>query len=251
MDNGARQTCSHTCLSLLANPKPARQPKSAHTVSITETDKEAIRRYFAMPLEELDEETFKRTLKALRAKYHPDNFEKFEDEAVREMATERFQQIEDLARKIEAYLAGNILGTAALSTEPAEVFMHRHAVFAAHNLKVEILAADKDLKYHIFGSSYRWLQMGDRFKIPDTGASIIMDENHVGTRIGFHETIRMYLTFRKEDSIEKIVEWLFPYIASGANTLLIEGEKVAISPFNIFYAIRKRTFTGLELDAGR
>lgn len=220
------------------------------TPTISEKDKDAIRKYFGMPLEQLEPEAFKASLKALRARYHPDNFEKFEDEAVREMATERFQLIEDLALKIEAHFSGNAISAASLSTEPAEVFMHRHAVFAAHNLKMEVLATDKDLKYRLFGSSYRWLQMGDKFKIPGTGAHIIMDEDHIGARVGYQETIRMYLSFNKEDSIEKIVDWLFPRILSGAKSLLVEGEKVGISPYNIFYAIRKRTFTGLELGAG-
>lgn len=218
--------------------------------TITEKDKEAIRKYFGMPFDKLDREQFKRILKELRAKYHPDNFAKFGDEAVHEMATERFQLIETLAQKIEAHLSGNAVSAVPQPADDTDIFMHRHAVFAANELKVEVLATDKDLKYRLFGTRYRWLQYGDKFKIPDTGASIIIDENHSGIRVGYQESIRMYLTFEREDSIEKIVEWLYPRIATGAQSLMIAGEKVAIEPHSIFYAIRKRAFLGLELPEG-
>ncbi|HMO41011.1 MAG TPA: hypothetical protein PKC76_03035 [Saprospiraceae bacterium] len=215
--------------------------------AITEKDKAAIEKYFGMPIAQLDEAQFKKLLRELRSKYHPDNFEKFGDETVREMATERFQQIEMLAQKMEAHFAGQSLMASDAAAEP---FMHQHAVFAANQLKVEVITTDKDLKYKLFGTMYRWLQFGDSFKIPDTGASIIMDENHQGLQIGYQESIRMYLTFEENDSIEKIVAWLYPRIKSGAKTLLIAGERTEIEPFNILYALRKRAFQRVELPAG-
>ncbi|MDX1939964.1 MAG: hypothetical protein SFU99_05385 [Saprospiraceae bacterium] len=218
-------------------------------ITITEKDKEAIQKYFGVPFEELDAEQFKKVLRELRGKYHPDNFEKFEDETVREMATERFQQIEELAEKMEAYLTGK-MPTANFSQAERETFMHQHAIFAANKLKFEVLTTDKDLKYHLFGAMYRWLQFGDKFKIPDTNAFIIMDEDHRGTSVGYQESIRMYLTFDENDSIEKIVEWLYPRIQGRAKSLLVAGEKIEIEPFGIFYAIRKRAFQRVELPAG-
>lgn len=215
--------------------------------AITEKDKAAIEKYFGMPIAQLDEAQFKKLLRELRSKYHPDNFEKFGDETVREMATERFQQIEILAKKMEVHFAGQSLMASDAAAEP---FMHQHAVFAANQLKVEIITTDKDLKYNLFGTMYRWLQFGDSFKIPDTGASIIMDENHQGLRIGYQESIRLYLTFEENDSIEKIVEWMYPRIKPGAKTLLIAGERTEIEPFNILYALRKRAFQRVELPAG-
>ncbi len=217
--------------------------------TITEKDKEAIQKYFGVPFEALDKEAFKRILKELRSKYHPDNFEKFEDETVREMATERFQQIEDLAEKIEAHLAGKGMPV-ALRPEDNDTFMHDHAIFAANKLKIEVITTDKDLKYRLFGTMYRWLQFGDKFKIPDTGAVIIMDEDHRGSSIGYQESIRMYLTFDENDSIEKIVGWLYPRIKDSTKSLLIAGEKVEVEPYNIFYAIRKKAFLRVELPAG-
>lgn len=215
----------------------------------SEKDKAAIEKYFGVRLEELDAEQLKKIHRELRAKYHPDNFEKFEDETVREMATERFQLIEDLAIKIETYLSGKSANAGFSNNASGEDFMNAHAVFAANKLKIEVITTDKDLKYHLFGASYRWLQFGDKFKIPDTQASIIMDEDHQGRSIGYQESIRMYLTFDENESIEKVVEWLYPRIKDQAKSLLIAGNRVEIEPFNIFYAIRKLAFLRIELPA--
>ena len=46
-------------------------------------------KYFG-PFSDLDLENFKKIRKELQVKYHPDQFEKFEDETVKELATERF-----------------------------------------------------------------------------------------------------------------------------------------------------------------
>lgn len=214
----------------------------------SEKDKAAIEKYFGVRLEELDLEKLKKLQRELRAKYHPDNFEKFEDETVREMATDRFQLIEDLSAKLEIYLSGKS-ANAGFAQQEGEDFMNAHAVFAANKLKIEVITTDKDLKYHLFGASYRWLQFGDKYKIPDTKASIIIDEDHMGRSIGYQESIRMYLTFDENDSIEKIVEWLYPRIKNSAKTLLISGNRIEIEPFSIFYAIRKQAFLRVELPA--
>ena len=196
------------------------------------TEKEAIKKYFGKYPDALDPESLKSLLRQLRAKYHPDNFEKFEDETVREMATDRFQQIEALAAKLEDYHKGN----------RSSDFRHADAIFAIRKLKVEVLTADKDLKYHLFGTFYRWLVNGDSYKIPETKASIIIDENHRGMRIGFQETIRMYLTFDEDDSIEVIVNWLFPRIQGRADSIMIKGERVDLDYQSIVDAIKQESF---------
>lgn len=127
--------------------------------------------------------------------------------------------------------------------------MNAHAVFAANKLKIEVVTTDKDLKYQLFGTHYRWLQFGDKYKIPDTQASIVMDEDHQGRSIGYQESIRMYLTFGENESIDKVVEWLYPRIKEKAKSLLIAGNRIEIEPFNIFYAIRKLAFLRIELPA--
>ncbi|MBK7408340.1 MAG: hypothetical protein IPJ40_09920 [Saprospirales bacterium] len=204
------------------------------TESLNIQEKEAIQKYFGKKLEELTKEEFQYAKKELRTKYHPDNFEKFEDETVREMATERFQQIEELSAKMESYFKGE-LPVAPKGNDPA-----RNAFYAFDGLKIEVITADKDLKYNLFGTFYRWLTLGEQFKIPDTAnAYIIMDESHQGTRIGYSETIRMYLTFGKEDSIEDIVNWLYQRIQGRATSLIIHGQKIEVEPNSMLMAIRK------------
>ena len=202
--------------------------------ALSAQDKEAIQKYFGKPLEELSSEEFKQAKKDLRSKYHPDNFEKFEDETVREMATERFQQIEHLTEKMEAYFEGKI----TLSKDDKHRPQNAH--YAFDGMKIEILTSDKELKYDLFGTFYKWLSLGDQFKIPNTSqAYLIMDESHHGTRIGYQETIRVYLTFGVEDSIEDIVDWFYQRIQGRANGLLIHGQKIEVDPVAMLMAIRK------------
>lgn len=212
---------------------------SAHTW--TQTERDAIQKYYGQPLEELRPENFHKIRKQLLAKYHPDNFEKFEDETIREMATERFQLIEQLNEKIALYFAGKL-------PAPEDVVFHPNAEFAFDKLKIEVITSDKDLKYHLFGTFYRWLVYGDKYKIPNTKASIIIDEDHRGASIGYRETIRMYLTFDTGDSVEDIVSWLFGKIEGRASSLLIHGDMVAIEYEAILRAIKKTTF--LQIGPG-
>ncbi|MCB9284353.1 MAG: hypothetical protein H6563_09795 [Lewinellaceae bacterium] len=204
------------------------------TTALSTQDREAIQKYFGKSLEELTIKEFQQAKKDLRTKYHPDNFEKFEDETIREMATERFQQIEYLTEKMEAYFEGKIALPRDENRRPQNVF------YAFDGMKIEILTSDKDLKYDLFGTFYKWLSLGDQFKIPNTpNAYLFMDESHRGTRIGYQETIRVYLTFGKEDSIENIVDWFYRHIEGRANGLLIHGQKIEVDPAAMLMAIRK------------
>jgi len=206
-------------------------------------EKEIIKKYYELPLEELNKESFTKKRKQLRAKYHPDNFEKYEDETVREMATDRFQTIEAISDKIASYFAGDI--PAAASDASQGDYRHSSAVFAAKKMKIEIITDDKDLKYRLFGRRYRWLLFGDEFKIPDTGATIVMDEDYKGRSIGFQETIRMYLTFGEEQKPVEIVDWLYPRIAEGAKNILVDGQSIEVNPAAILQEIQKRSFLRL------
>lgn len=203
------------------------------SASITPEERAAIHKYYGKPLEALTEAEFKSTHRQLRAKYHPDNFEKFEDETVREMATERFQELERLAEKLQAHFSNG--GSAGLSPETPQ----REARYGFDDMKIEINTNDKDLKYHLFGARYRWLVYGDRFKIPDSGASLIIDEDHRGHRIGFRESIRLYLTFGPADDLDTIIDWLYDHIRGRASSLLIEGQVVPVDRGAILGAIRK------------
>ncbi len=198
----------------------------------------------------MDLETFKKKHRELRSKFHPDNFEHFENEAVKELATEKFQVIEALSDKLEAYLTNSPMRSPELNKDQKSDFMHPDAVFAGKRIKIEVITSDKDLKYHLFGSQYRWLEFGDSFKIPNTNASIVIDEGHLGRRIGFQEPIRMYLTFDENDSIEMIVDWLFDKIEERTNTLIVAGETILVEPTAIITAIRKETYLRIGTPTG-
>jgi len=206
--------------------------------SITQSDRESIQKYWGKSLEKLNPEDFRKVHKQLRAKYHPDNFEKFEDETIREMATDRFQLIESLAKKLEAYFDGKIR-----PEKLEEKAFHPQAQFAFEKMKIEVITSDKDLKYHLFGTSYRWLVYGDNFKIPNTKkAYLIIDEDHRGNSIGYRETIRMYVTFGINDAVEDIVDWLYERIKGRATSLLIEGEVIPIDRNELLRKIKKTSF---------
>jgi hypothetical protein len=197
---------------------------SQTTLSISE--RAEIEKVFGVAIEALNLEQFKDIKRTLNAKYHPDKFEKYEDEVVKAMATDMFQKIESLSVKIENYLsddAGDGPG------EAASEWMQNGAQYAGKKMKVELITASKDLKYHLFGTSYKWLTYGEKFKIPETGAYIIIDEDHRGSKIGFKETIRMYLTFTTEDSIDDIVDWLFGKIEADASKVIVAGQ---VAPFS-------------------
>ena len=206
-----------------------------------------IRELFGFAPEQLTEDVFRKTLRDLRAKYHPDNFEKFGDDTVRLMATERFQRIERLAEKIQNWLQGK---NAPTTNRQPESYDDPRARFAYQAMKIEIRTGDKDLKYHLFGTFYRWLTMGEQFKIPETQAYLIADEEHLGRSIGFRETIRVYLTFEETDAVENIVGWLFPKIEGRADALLIEGEIVPIEQEAILNVIKRHSFRLLGQGEG-
>ncbi len=205
----------------------------------------------AMP-EQLDAEAFRTTLRELRAKYHPDNFEKFDDAVVRQLATDRFQRIEWLAEKLENYgLGKSLIATPESSAAGAGVsnemiLSHPAARFAYQAMKIEIRTGDKDLKYHLFSTFYRWLILGERFKIPGAqGAYLIADEGHTGRNIGYVEFIRVYLTFEEPDPVETIVAWLHEKIAGRADLLLIEGDIVPIEYEAMLRVVKMRSFKAL------
>lgn len=215
--------------------------------AFTQAERAEIEKLFGLAPEQLNKDNFRQVLRELRVKYHPDNFEKFGDDTVRALATERFQDIERLAAKIEDWLNGQF----RTDTKPptADPIFGKDARFAVREMKIELRTSDKDLKYHLFGSFYRWLMLGDKFKIPETGAWLIADEGHAGHRIGFQETIRLYLTFGESDPVETIVGWLFSKIAGRADSLIIEGDVVPIEYPELLMAVKRRSFLRLEAAA--
>jgi hypothetical protein len=223
----------------------------------SEQERQEIREHFGVSPEQLDAEAFRKTLRELRAKYHPDNFEKFGDDTVRQLATERFQRIERLAEKIENWLSGISVKNEQPRTPPGQASRTGNnqqpifgplARFAYKEMKIEIRTSDKDLKYHLFGTFYRWLMLGDRFKIPETNAFLIADEDYRGRNIGFTEFIRVYLTFEESDSVETIAQWFFSKIEGRADALLIEGELVPIEYEALLFEIKRRSLKMLTSE---
>ncbi len=213
-------------------------------IPFTEQEQSDIREWWGQSAEQLDAAAFRITLRELRAKYHPDNFERFGDDTVRQLATERFQRIERLAEKLEHWLNGSTMPAPAKpksSVSANDPIFDPAATFAYQAMKIEIRTSDKDLKYHLFGTFYRWLTLGERFKIPDTKAFLIADEQHLGRNIGFVESIRVYLTFEEDDSVETIVGWLYGKIGDRAEALLIEGEIVPITYESLLLAVKRRS----------
>jgi hypothetical protein len=208
-------------------------------------EKESIVKFFGKPIEELNPHSYRQLLRELRSRYHPDNFEKFGDETVRELATEKFQIIEHLAGRIEEHFKNDP------NTHSAdwEDYLQRDARFAFDRMKIEINTADKDLKYHLFGTYYRWLVYGDSYKIPGTRAQITIDDNHQGNSIGYRETIRMYLSFGENDSTEDIVRWLFTKIEGRADSLIIHKELVQVDFNAILIALKRQSYLSIGMSA--
>jgi len=225
--------------------------------SFSEQDMHDIRELFGATPEQLDAETIKAKLRELRARYHPDNFEKFDDAVVRQLATDRFQRIERLAEKLEQYGLGKgwsvpSAGSPKSDFAPSNDLMWSHpaARFAYQAMKIEIRTGDKDLKYHLFGTFYRWLTLGERFKIPGAqGAYLIADEGHTGRNIGYKESIRVYLTFVEADPVETIIGWLYEKIAGRADMLLIEGEIIPIEYAAMLKTVKVRSLKALAATA--
>ncbi len=221
----------------------------------SEQDLHDIRDLFGASPEQLDADAFKTKLRELRARYHPDNFEKFDDAVVRQLATDRFQRIERLAEKLEQYGLGKDLPPTAGPSSSAEAakdltWAHPAAQFAYQAMKIELRTSDKDLKYHLFGTFYRWLTLGERFKIPGAqGAYLIADEGHTGRNIGYVESIRVYLTFEENDPVDTIVGWLYEKIAGRADMLLIEGDIVPIEYAAMLRVVKIRSLKTLAATA--
>jgi hypothetical protein len=217
-------------------------------MQFTEQERAEFRELFGDYPEQLDEAAFKKALRALRAKYHPDNFIKFGDDTVQQLATERFQRIEDLAQKMENGPDGSIRPGA--SEPPVSGFgdapvFRPDALFAYQALKIELRTPDKDLKYHLFGTFYRWLTLGEKFRIPGSKAFLVADESYIGRSIGFVESIRLYLTFEEDDRIDDIVRWFFEKIEGRAETILIEGKVVPVAYEAILWEIKRRSLKQL------
>ncbi|MEM7660042.1 MAG: hypothetical protein AAF399_28285 [Bacteroidota bacterium] len=204
-----------------------------------------VKKYFGKELKELDQEGFKEVLRAAKKKYHPDNFAKFEDDTVLEMAKERFQQLQQLGAKIEEYLSTKALVGEEPELEATEA--EPGVVYVSEGIKVDIMTRDKTLKYQLFGR--RIIYRGDSTNIPNTKAKIVALEDY-SPRIqtGFRDNVKILLAFGESEDVRDIVGWLFSHISGRTSSFVIEGKVVKVDPYEILKAIQKES--RLELGPG-
>jgi len=212
-------------------------------IIFTPDERNKIAEYFGKKPEEITLEELELKHRELRARYHPDKFEKYSDDIVKELARAKFTEIESLAEKIKKKL----LADKKNGSIDNELF-GLNPQFAFNKLKIEIITKEKDLKYYLFGTQYRWLEKGDKYTIKGTKATIIIDANYSGRTIGFTEGIKMYLTFTESDSLEEIFAWLFFNIVGYATSIIIGGKSVKIDYYEMLLAVKQKTF--LKLGSG-
>lgn len=213
--------------------------------SLTKDEIAELKELFGAELPGLSEEEFDRLHKELRQKYHPDKFERYDDEVVREMAKEKFQRIEKLAEKMQRHFKGETLSAPAYGSGKDDLDSEE-ATFGFDEMKIEILTRDKDMKYRLFGTYLRWLERGDKFKIPGTEAVITIDQDHRGNRVGFVEAVRIYLSFKPGDSISDIIDWLYERLHGHAEAMIIEGKRLPVDQLAMAAYIRQKSFLGLN-----
>jgi hypothetical protein len=214
-------------------------------IKFTQTESENIQKHFGKPLSSLDLEIFKQTRNQLRLKYHPDKFEQYANETVNEIINKQFLELEALFKKMEQYFESDDLLKQINETEKpiSQPFLHPNAQYGFEAMKIEIIAIDKDLKYHLFGSGVRWLEMGEKYKIPGaSNAHLILEAEYQGRSIGFTEAVKMYLTFGVQDSITTIIEWLYAKLPGKATSLIIEGNIVKIDLTEMTQYIKRKSF---------
>ncbi len=203
-------------------------------------------KYFGEPLEKINPDDFKKKRRELQVKYHPDKFEKHDDELVKEMALEKYQEIESLSERAKVYLDNKHKTGSATPSANGNDFLNPDAQYSVEGLFIEIITQDKKLKYDMFGRYYKWLEIGDAYKIPNTNAAITIQGNYKGRSVGFNEAIKIYLSFGIHDSIPEIIDWLYSRIVDRAKSLIIDKTVVAIDRNEMSLYIKKRTFLQLK-----
>jgi hypothetical protein len=206
---------------------------------ITDQERERIQKYFGRELSEINNDNFKSLKKEAQRKYHPDKFAHFEDETVLEMAKDRFQEIERLSQKLEAYLSG--AASAAPMAEDPEA--DPNVAYRSDGMDLEIMTSDADLKFRLFRS--RYIERGDEVRIRGTKAKLISLADYGSRSAGFRENVKLRLAFGPQNDLSQIVEWLFRHISGVTSNFVIEGKIVPIEPYEILKAIRRESIKEL------
>lgn len=207
---------------------------------ITDQERARIQKYFGKELSEINADNFKGLKKEAQRKYHPDNFAHFDDETVLEMAKDRFQEIERLSQKLEAYLSGNA-SAAPVAEDPAA---DPNVAYRSEGMDLEIMTSDADLKFRLFRS--RYIERGDEVRIRGTKAKLISLADYGSRSAGFRENIKLRLAFGPQNDLSQIVEWLFRHISGVSSNFVIEGKIVPIEPYEILKAVRREAVKELK-----
>ena len=213
---------------------------------LNQEDLSDLKKYFNLELNDLTDAKFREALKEARKKYHPDNFSKFENEVVLEMAQETFKKIEVLSKKLEDYLQYRKSFDENPLIRPDDPRVQR-GTYATEGIHIDIMTSDKRLKHQLFGSGF--IYRGDSAAIRGTKAKIYSLSDHSSVaNMGFRETVKVLLAFEETDSVYDIVNWLFTRISGRTTSFVIEGKVVRIDPYEILKAIQKHSLK--ELGSG-
>lgn len=207
---------------------------------ITDQDRDRIQKYFGKELAEITADNFKALRKEAQRKYHPDNFAHFDDETVLEMAKDRFQEIERLSQKLEAYLSGDASAAPVASDLEADPSV----AYRSDGMDLEIMTSDADLKFRLFRS--RLIERGDEVRIRGTKAKLIARADYDSRSAGFRENIKLRLAFGPQQDLSDIVNWLFQHISGVTSNFVIEGKIVPVDPYAIRQAIRQESVKELQ-----
>jgi hypothetical protein len=207
---------------------------------LTDQDRDRVQKYFGKELAEITADNFKALKKEAQHKYHPDKFAHLDDEVVLEMAKDRFQEIEQLSQKLEAYLSGEASAAPAATPPEEEVGVS----YRSDGMDLEIMTSDADLKFRLFRS--RYIQRGDEVRIRGTQARLVSLADYGSRSAGFRENIKLRLAFGPENNLSDIVAWLFRHISGVTSNFVIEGKIVPIEPYAILQAIRRESIRELK-----
>ena len=213
-------------------------------MTLTDQEKSLLKKYFESDLADLDVDDFKKKKKLLQARFHPDKYEKYDNEEVREMAKEKYQSISQLCERVEAFFNGDDIvkvKSSSSSSSSSPFGSMGMEIYATEGLLIEIVTKDKELKYRMFGSGLKWMLHGEAYIIKETNAKIRLWDTSGQRAMGFNETIKLTLSFSDDDDIQVIIDWLFTQVMTAVDVLIINKEKVAINRDAVSQLMRKST----------
>lgn len=204
-------------------------------------ERELIERYFGCSLEALADADYKKLSRQLLARFHPDAYAAQGPEVVERM-TEQFQELQALVQKVRLYFAADVR-----EDELDERIRDPEARFAYQRMYFEVLTSHKGFKYLIMRTRFAQLERGDRVRIPQSSAFLVVNEDYQGIAVGFQESVKMYLTFHPDDPVEQVVWWLFLHLMLfGIGNLRIEGQRVPVEYEEMLRAVKRKSLLRLE-----